>query len=487
MHRLAAGLVATALVAACSSGGGSSGGGSTTTPSPTGRTAEYYRMPVDRGYDVTHYDIDLSYAPKGGTIHGTTLVVATATRTLRHFTLDLHGLRVTRVDVAVTPKTGSPPFVASAAHVARVARRGDHLVVTPASPVADGARFGARIAYHGVPRPVSDPTEPAGQSELGWQRLPNGDVYVVSEPIGARTWFPANDQPGDKATFSVRMAVPPGTTVVASNGRSVGADPATPDRDSYHWRMRRPMAPYLATVVIAPMREQRTTSLAGVTIRNYFPTATYDAGVRDFARTGEMLDYFSTLISPYPFGEYGAVVVPTDLGYALENQTMSVFGRDMLGTDGEAQLTVAHELAHQWFGDSVGIARWSDIWLNEAFANYLQYVWMAHADPTFDLDRTMANLRAEKADELGPILDPGAAGTFSSSIYERGALTVHALRRTIGDDAFFTLLRRWTIGHRYGIGTTAQFIALAERVSGRDLTAFFARWLRAKTVPPLPR
>jgi len=199
-----------------------------------------------------------------------------------------------------------------------------------------------------------------------------------------------------------------------------------------------------------------------------------------------MIDYFSSIISPYPFGEYGAVTVAADLGYALENQTMSLFGRDMLGTDQEAQLTVAHELAHQWFGDSVGIERWSDIWLNEGFANYLQYVWMAHADPGFDLDRTMADLRAEKADDLGPILDPGPRGTFSSSIYDRGALAVHALRRTIGDPAFFTLLHRWTVEKRYGVGTTAEFIALAEQVSGRPLGDFFDAWLRAKQVPPLP-
>ena len=166
---------------------------------------------------------------------------------------------------------------------------------------------------------------------------------------------------------------------------------------------------------------------------------------------------------------------------------MAVFGRDMLGTDQEAQLTAAHELAHQWFGDSVGIERWSDIWLNEAFANYLQYVWMAHADPTFDLDRTMANLRAEQADELGPILDPGATGTFSSSIYERGALAVHALRRTIGDAAFFTLLHRWTVEHRYGTATTAEFIALAEQVAGRPLDDFFHAWLRGEDGAAPPR
>lgn len=250
--------------------------------------------------------------------------------------------------------------------------------------------------------------------------------------------------------------------------------------------MDRPMAPYLATVVIAPMREQQTASAGGVPIRNWFPTASYEEGVRDFARTGEMIDYFSSIISAYPFGEYGVVTVPADLGYALENQTLPVFGRDMLGTDREAQLVVAHELAHQWFGDSVGIERWSEIWLNEAFANYFQYVWMAHADPGFDLDRTMAERRADHADEWGPILDPGATETFGESVYERGALAVHALRRTIGDAAFFELVHRWTVEHRDGVATTAEFIALAEQVSGRDLGSFFDAWLTAPTMPPLP-
>jgi aminopeptidase N len=483
MRRLATGLLAVALVAAaCSSGDGSAAA----RPAPPDSAAAYYRTPVDRGYDVTHYDIDLAYTRRSGDITATTAVLATASRRLRRFRLDLHGLRVRRVDLVVAPPSGTPAFAAFPAEPVRFARHGDALVVTPARPVPKGKRFAVQIAYHGVPSPVADPTEPGAHGELGWQRLPNGDVYVVSEPIGARTWFPANDQPGDKATFAVRVSVPDGLTV-ASNGQWLGAGRPGPGRTSFQWRMQHPMAPYLATVVIAPMREQRTASPAGVSIRNYFPTTHYDAGVRDFAPVGAMVDYFASIISPYPFGEYGVVTVPADLGYALETQTMAVFGRDMLGTGREAQLTAAHELAHQWFGDSVGIARWSDIWLNEAFANYLQYVWLAHADPTFDLDQTMANLRAEKAGDLGPILDPGPRRTFSTSIYERGALTVHALRRTIGDTAFFTLLRRWTTEHRYGVATTKQFVALAEQVSGRKLRTFFHAWLRAKTVPPLPR
>jgi aminopeptidase N len=417
------------------------------------------------------------YRPGDGRIDGVTAVEAVATRRIRELTLDLHGLHVDDVGIGIGDAPGprhSVPF----------RRIGDRLVVELTRPIAGGRPFHTTVLYGGVPRAVGDPTGPPGAGELGWQRLRNGDVYVVSEPIGARTWFPANDQPGDKATFDVAMTVPSRFTA-AANGhlRATGHHGR---RRTWVWTMSHPMAPYLATVVIAPMREQRTGSPAGVSIRSFF-SKSFDQGVRTFARTGEMLDYFSSVLSPYPFGEYGVATVPADLGYALETQTLAVFGRDMLGTDREAELTVAHELAHQWFGDSVGIERWSDIWLNEAFANYLQYVWMAHADPTFDLDRTMANLRAEKADDLGPILDPGPRRTFSASIYERGALAVHALRRTIGDTAFFELLRRWTTEHRYGVATTKQFIALAEQVAGRDLHAFFHAWLPAPKVPPLPR
>jgi aminopeptidase N len=477
MRRLPVGLLTAVLVAGCSSGGSSAGSSGGSSAAPTSRPSGYYGAPANRGYDVTHYAIDLSYRRHRGTIHGDTTVTATATRRLDRFTVDLHGLRVTRVDVHVT---------GGGAHTATYRRDGDELRVTPSRPIAPGDRFDTRVVYHGTPQPVPDPSEPAGSDAdgLGWHRLPNGDVYVVSEPTGARTWFPCNDQPADKATFDTEIDVP-ARYVVASNGTRAER-PVTGGRRTWHWTMGRPMAPYLATVVIAPMREQAAASPDGVPIRNYFPVATYDEGVRDFALTGEMIDYFASLVGPYPFGEYGVATVPADIGYALENQTMSVFGRDMLGTDREAQLTVAHELAHQWFGDSVGIARWSDIWLNEAFANYLQYVWLAHADPTFDLDQTMANLRAERADDLGPILDPGPTRTFSDAIYERGALTMHALRRTIGDVAFFTLLRRWATRHRYGIGTTAEFIALAERVAGRPLGDFFHAWLRAPKVPPLP-
>ncbi|MGZ6996861.1 MAG: M1 family metallopeptidase [Acidimicrobiia bacterium] len=474
MRRLAVGILATLLVAGCTSGsGGSSAARSTTT---TTRAAGYYPPTPDRGYDVTHYDIHLRYSPEDGSIRGGTDVTATAARRLRDFTLDLHGLRLQ--GIVVESPAGSRP--------AEYERDGDRLVVTPRRPIEAGTRFVTHLLYEGVPRPLPDPTEPDATDGpgLGWIRLRTGDVYVASEPVGARTWFAANDVPGDKATFTTTIDAP-ARFAVAANGTLTGPTGAG-GRRTWTWTMDRPMATYLATVVIAPMREQRTTSPAGVPVRNSFPTRVYDEGVTDFADQGAMIDYFAGLFGPYPFGEYGAVTVPTDLGYALETQTTALFGRDMLGTDQEAQLVVAHELAHQWFGDSVGIRRWSDIWLNEGVANYAQYLWIAHADPSFDLDDTMLRLDAADSRKLGPILDPGPHRTFGRAVYERCALTMHALRLTVGDDAFFTILRRWTAEHRYGTATTAELVALAEQVSGRSLSKLFHAWLSAPTAPPLP-
>ena len=468
-------------VAGCSSDGKSRsakpGATSTTTRSAGGVGAPgigdpYFPDSGNGGYDVTHYDLRIAYTPTQPEIWATATLDSVAGRNLDAFNLDFSGLRVDGITVGGRP--------------AKYSRSGDELTIKPRSRLAKGTRYTTTVRYHGVPHTVTDPSEsaPPEAGQLGWTRGDDGNVFVVSEPIGARTWFPSNDHPADKATFDITVDVPD-SVAVASNG-ALTQGPVHEHRRAWHWSMDRPMATYLATVVIAPMREQQTRSPAGVTIRNYFPTDSFDANSPSFAKTGAMIDYFATLFGPYPFGQYGAVVVKPELGYALETQTMSLFGSDMLGTDSEAEMTVAHELAHQWFGDSVGIRRWADIWLNEGWATYSQLLWAAHADPAIDLNRVMVNLRASEAKKLTPPNDPGADGLFTTAIYDRGALALHALRRTVGDQKFFEIARQWNMKYRYGTATTAEFVALANTVAGRDLTEFLHSWLDANTVPVLP-
>jgi len=431
----------------------------------------YFPGSGNAGYDVTHYDIHIAYTPDRAPIRATTIVDAMAGQNLTSFNLDFSGLHIDTVTVAGKPATFT--------------RSGDELTVRPRSRLNAGQHFTTRVSYHGIPHTLTDPSEsvPSDAGQLGWTRTGDGAVFVVSEPIGARTWFPGNDHPADKATFDITVNVPEKYSV-ASNG-ALAEGPVHRRRRDWHWSMDRPMATYLATVVVAPMLEEQAHSPAGVPIRNFLPADSSDEDVASFAKSGAMVDYLATLFGPYPFGEYGAVVVKPELDYALETQTMSLFGSDMLGTDSEAEMTVAHELAHQWFGNSVGIRRWADIWLNEGWATYTQFLWLAHADPTFDLNQVMINLRARDAHELTPPNDPGADGLFTSAVYERGALALHALRRTIGDEKFFEIAHRWNEKYRYGTATTAEFVAMTNAVAGRDLTGFFHAWLDDHEVPRL--
>ncbi len=423
------------------------------------------------GYDVTHYNLSLRYDPAGTELDATALLEATAADGLDQFNLDLEGLEVTSVAVNDQPATFE--------------REANELVITPANPLAGGESFTIAVGYRGTPVTSSGAANP---DTPGWFRTDEGAVYVLAEPDGARTWFPANDHPLDKATFTINVAVPDGIEV-ASNGRleSDPEDPNDVDADGYrtwHWEMDEPMTTYLATVAIGDYQIERTITDDGVVIRNFFLPESYELAVSDFAPTADMLEYFTDIFGPYPFDEYGVVTVPDAIGGALETQTMSVFGVDSVDGRGSAETIVAHELAHQWFGNSVSPADWRDIWLNEGFATYAEWLWQAHRYPdSVDIDELTGGIESQLGDVLGPIGDPGADNLFGIEVYIRGGLTLHALRAEIGDDAFFEVLRTWAQDNRYGNGTTAEFIETAEGISAQELGELFDRWLNDPTLP----
>ena len=199
----------------------------------------------------------------------------------------------------------------------------------------------------------------------------------------------------------------------------------------------------------------------------------------------EVADFLAERFGPYPFDAYGGIVVADErIRYALETQTRPVYGPGFFGAGRPNAAVVAHELAHQWFGDSVSVARWSDIWLNEGFATYAEWLWDEH-----DGGRTVARtfeIEYAATDWSRPSVNPGRPGMFGDAVYKRGALAVHALRRTVGDDIFFRILRGWAAERRDGTATTADFVAYAERVAGRPLRSFLDAWLVGSTAPALP-
>lgn len=430
----------------------------------------YYPMLGNGGYDVAHYTLDIMADVETNVMLGFATIEATATQALSAFNLDLVGMDV----VAVTVDDVDAGFSHS----------DGELTITPAAPLDAGAAFTVTVKYGGTPQPIRPQAIPF---TMGWHNFGTG-VYVASEPSGSATWYPVNDHPQDKATYTMRFTVPQ-PYVAAANG--VLTETRELDgRTLYVWEMRDPMASYLATVHIGRFVRTEETLDNGLLIRNYYPESIAETAPQAFARQGEMLEYFETVFGPYPFEVYGAVVVPQMLPFALETQTLSLFGMPMALGGVQAESIIAHELAHQWFGNSVSPHRWQDIWLNEGFATYGQWLWAEHA---YGVEARDNFVRDEYRLASSPFIlsdatlgEPRPDDLFNRGVYTRGGLTLHALRLRMGDAAFFELLQRYAAEFHDGTAGTDDFIAAAEAVSGEDLSAFFGAWLYESALPPIP-
>jgi len=418
------------------------------------------------GYDVRRYEIDLDWLPDGGRIEATTTVRLVPTAPLDRFHLDLVGLDVGSVLVdGVTA-----PF----------RRAGRELVVDPDPVLAAGEEVAVAVAYDGVPQPVA-----LGSRifRAGWQ-VDGRDAFVVSEPAGAASWFPGNDHPTDKATFRFELTVPADQVAVA-NGRRLSERTEPDGRRTGVWESSDPMATYLASIVVGDLVIDERTAPTGLPLRDAYPRRVADAARRDFAVAGEMVGAFERWFGPFPFEVYGHVVVDEPLGYALENQTLSLFGTDLVTGDGQHETVVAHELAHQWFGNAVSPSTWRDIWLSEGFATYAEWIWSAERGGPAIADAARA-AHAE-ADDGVPPGDPGPAELFLPTVYRRGALALHALSVAMGDEAFRQLLREWVVRFGGGSASTADLLALAEELSGVELDDVVDAWVYGVGLPPFPR
>ena len=318
-------------------------------------------------------------------------------------------------------------------------------------------------------------------SDYGWQYTKDG-AFVGDEPNAAHTWFPVNDYPRDKATYSYRITVPHGRQVVA-NGEQLARHSAN-GTSTFVWRETKPMASYLVTLGIGTWRFRRGHTPGGIPeLMALDPTLARRVHSRHvFAVSGAVTDYWAKLFGGYPFTSTGAIVdnVP-HVGFSLETQTRPLYG---FAPD---QFTISHELAHQWFGDSVSVHSWRDIWLNEGFATFASWLWAEHIGrgTTYAIARGYYHqVGARNAFWRQSIADPKRDRMFSSAVYYRGGMTLAALRHRIGAAAFATLLREWATQHRYSAATTSQFVALAEKVSGQRLGHFFHVWLWRQAKPP---
>lgn len=425
----------------------------------------------DERYSVLCYDIDLDIKLAGNHVQGKAVLRAKAgAAPLEQFALDLHALKVTRLSVG-----GRPP--------AKFTHRSSRLVVTPKAPIAAGAEFTISVAYSGNPRQMR------GLDGLaGWEELEDG-LIVASQPHGSPTWYPCNDRPGDKASYRFEVTTDNDYQVVA-NGMLLGTKRKS-SRTTWRFEQPEPMASYLATLQIGRY-ERLELPPAGATGTPSTPAAVYyPQGQRRALVTGpmmkqqHMISEFSRLFGPYPFARYDVVVTDDALEIPLEAQTLSIFGRNFLPQTWQNERLVAHELAHQWFGNSLTIGQWRDIWLHEGFACYSEWLWSERSgDRTADDHAREHYAGLARKPQDFPLADPSPRLMFDDRVYKRGACTVHALRRQVGDDAFFDLLRTWCERYRYSTIATEDFIDLVTELTPLS-REWFTPWLYENRLPPL--
>ncbi len=432
------------------------------TPGAAGVGDSYFPLDGNGGIDVRRYEIHDRYGFAEGRLRGYTDLTIVATQDLSRFNLDLLlPVRSVRVDGR------RAAFSKPNAHELRI---------TPPSPLTSGTKFVVRVRYDGRPGTI------AWSGERNWL-ADASEVVTMNEPHMAAWWFPANDHPQDRARMDIHITVPKGKQVIA-NGRRVGRR-VHGGLATTHWRAAEPMVPYLAFFAagkFAVARGKHQGLPWYVAVSKAIPVETRRRSMLLMKRTPKVVSWLEKRLGPYPFSTTGGLTTSLNPGFALENQTRPTYPVMSPGS----LSTVVHELAHQWLGDSVAVEHWRDIWLNEGAATFMEVAYRERHG-----SESGAQWLADWYDYLADdpsfwstvIEDPGPDHIFDWPIYQRGAMAFQALRNRIGNDAFWEVLRTWVREHRASTGSTPEFRALAERISGEDLGGFFEAWLTRTTRP----
>lgn len=438
-------------------------------PAPASTSAGDPRFPAlgSDAIDVDHYTVDIAYDPSSRRLDGTVTVAGSLTTPAAAIALDVSGPEV----IAVASPDG--PLVWDVA--------GDELIVGLGGERATGDAFEVTVRYTAeVPRVGAD-------FDADWAGLfpTDAGLWAVNEPGGAHTWLPVSDHPTDKATWTFALTVPDPLMAVANgapSGSTAGPEPGT---TTWHWQQDEPMAPYLVTFLVGEYELVDDAEYSGATevdLQHAVLAADADTLTPYLDLTRRQLAFFEQHFGPYPFDRYGLALTDSVPGLAMETQGLSLFSAaDLRGTPGYFQhLLTAHELTHQWFGNAVSPATWDDIWLNEGFATYGEWMWLEAAG-FGTVDDAAAAALSGLPPAGGPVARPREL--FGQWSYQGGGVALHAIRLTVGDEVFFEVLREWVAGRLDGHGSTADFEALVERLAGRTLDDVFAAWLHAERLP----
>jgi aminopeptidase N len=453
------------------------------TPGAAGLGDRLFPALGNGGYDVRHYHLALRYATSdpAQSIDGTVTITARATQNLSSFNLDWAGDAVGAVEVDGRPATFS--------------RQDEDLVITPARTLRDGRRFVVEVSHFTATPTVVDPED---ETTSAFFVSPDGSATAL-QPAFAHRVFPSNDHPRDKASFSFAIDVPEGTTAVA-NGVLAGT--STRDgRTVWRYRQRQPMATELTQLAVGDFEVTPRGEADGVPLRDVTPRRLSAELLPDLALAAGHMTWMQDRVGRYPFDLYGSLVVDVPVGFALETQTLSFYDVAWFeAPQGVWEPTMIHELAHQWFGNSVSPWEWSDLWLNEGHATWYEVFYAEEkgqlAENTGgsfatveELMRFVYALGDQWRADFGPVGRQASAESevfFSPNVYFGGALVLYALRQEVGDEAFDAIQRAWVSRYEGESASTGDFIALASEVSGEDLTGFLEDWVYGTETPPMP-
>lgn len=408
------------------------------------------------GYDVISYTLDLILDPGQAALTAEVrMEIEIMYPALSRLSLDFAGFEITSLQVN--------------GQAADFERTDQKLWIELPDPAYAGEVIPVRIAYSGEPLVEPSPYVPF-ISHLGLY-FPGRSIFTLSEPNGAHYWYPCNDHPKDKATFRIRMSVPPEYTAV-SIGSLLETGENSDGTRYYLWDHPTPTATYLTMLAVGNYERIENQTPNGVPLRHYIFPDLKDEFLFATANIGEALDWISELYGPYPFEAFGYTTTRL-VSLASETQTMVILPETGLNEE-----TVIHELAHMWFGDWVSLDSWADMWLKEGAAIYTYLLWQTRQDPAaldyFMQERT-AQLQAESSGfVLGNLPKSQLLGTDT---YWKGAALLHALRNEIGDDAFFNGMRQFLVRFGGQSASRQEFFGLMEEISGQELDDFFDLWL----------
>ncbi|HEX8338476.1 MAG TPA: M1 family metallopeptidase [Pyrinomonadaceae bacterium] len=418
---------------------------------------DYRRQPA---LDALLYRIRLSFGETGDEIRGATeIVFAVKAPNVREVALDFPGLNVDGVDVQ--------------GHPVKFTRDGGRLRIALRAVDAPVGLLRVAVRYHGAP-----------SDGLYFKRNKFGDrtVFADNWPDRARHWFPSLDHPSDKAAVEFFIEAPARYDVVA-NGALVGATTRPDGTRLTHWREAAPVPVYCMVFGAAEFAVVNAGAAGGGNLWYYLYPKDRERGIADHGRAPRMLDFYVGLVGPYPYEKLALVQSSTRFG-GMENSSAIFFDENSYDGTGRLEGTVAHEIAHQWFGDSVTESDWHHLWLSEGFATYFGALFFERADGRDKFVRLMLADKERYLADAGavarPVYDPAVKDLFkllNRNNYQKGAWVLHMLRRVVGDEKFFEGVRDYYRTYRDGNALTDDFRRVMELHHGRPLDWFFRQWI----------